>query len=253
MTRKIEIEGKSRQNAENKQTFGIFLAYFRNHYFKKYLIFQSCFESVNFTKFLFNRRIKPFHVNFVGVLGTRFKECWTMSVPNIRNPPNPNGNFALIVSSVFPIRNLCKTMPTNAKAAEFVNFVETISRSSKLFMDIWKNITWKNSKRSGFTTVRFAKNHSRPAFGWWNTWNPLIRISFSIPFAILSVSRHFTLGHKPTFCPELMFLKYEFCEKWDFENVNFVKNRLWNCEFCEIWDFYNVNFVNNEILKMWII
>ena len=40
--------------------------------------------------------------------------------------------------------------------------------------------------------------------------------------------------------------KCEFCEKWEFEIVNFVKNeifkmwilwkiRLWNCEFCEKW------------------
>ena len=47
--------------------------------------------------------------------------------------------------------------------------------------------------------------------------------------------------------------KCEFCEKWDFENVNFVKNqtlklwillklRFWKCEFCEKWDLQNVNF-----------
>ena len=52
--------------------------------------------------------------------------------------------------------------------------------------------------------------------------------------------------------------KCELCEKWDFENVNFVKNdilkmwilwkmRLWNCEFCEKIDFENVNFVKSEI------
>ena len=37
----------------------------------------------------------------------------------------------------------------------------------------------------------------------------------------------------------------EFCEKWDFanvENVNCVKN----------WDFKSVNFVKNEIFKVWI-
>ena len=37
-----------------------------------------------------------------------------------------------------------------------------------------------------------------------------------------------TLGQKPTLYPEitknLMFEKCEFREKWDFENVNFVKN-----------------------------
>ena len=37
-----------------------------------------------------------------------------------------------------------------------------------------------------------------------------------------------TLGEKPTFYPEitknLMLEKCDFCEKWDFEIVNFVKN-----------------------------
>ena len=42
--------------------------------------------------------------------------------------------------------------------------------------------------------------------------------------------------------------KCEFCEKWDLENVNYVKNenlklwilskmRFWKCEFCEKWHF----------------
>ena len=56
----------------------------------------------------------------------------------------------------------------------------------------------------------------------------------------------------------MVFEKCEFCEKWDFENVNFVKNEIlkmwilgklwfWNCEFCEKWDFVNVNFGKIEI------
>ena len=60
-----------------------------------------------------------------------------------------------------------------------------------------------------------------------------------------------------------MVVKCEFCEKWDFENVNFVKNetfkmwifskmRSWKCEFCEKWDFEIVNFVKKETLKLWI-
>ena len=56
----------------------------------------------------------------------------------------------------------------------------------------------------------------------------------------------------------MMFEKCEFCEKWDFENVNFVKNEtlkmckmtLLKCEFCEKWDIENVNFVKNETLKI---
>ena len=47
-----------------------------------------------------------------------------------------------------------------------------------------------------------------------------------------------------------MFENCEFCEKWDFENVIFVKN-----ETLKIgkWGFENVNFVENDILKMWIL
>ena len=51
---------------------------------------------------------------------------------------------------------------------------------------------------------------------------------------------------------KLWFRKCEFCEKWDFINVNFVKIEilemriLWKlrfqkCEFCEKWGFRNVN------------
>ena len=76
-------------------------------------------------------------------------------------------------------------------------------------------------------------------------------------------------GKKTTFYTEItnnfMFEKCEFCEKWDFQNMNFVKNRtlkmwiLWKirfskCEFCEILDFQNVNFWINKlifILNMW--
>ena len=70
--------------------------------------------------------------------------------------------------------------------------------------------------------------------------------------------------------------KCEFCGKWDFENVNFVKNEIFemgffvtngnfeNVDFCQKWDFGNVNFINNwnfrnvnlpknESLKMWIL
>ena len=54
----------------------------------------------------------------------------------------------------------------------------------------------------------------------------------------------------------MRFGKCEFCEKWDFENVNFVKNeisKMWiswkirfsKCEFREKWGFQNVNFWKN--------
>ena len=60
------------------------------------------------------------------------------------------------------------------------------------------------------------------------------------------------------------FEKCEFCQKWDFKNVNFVRNetlKMWvltkmrfqNCEFCQKWEFEIVNFVKNEILKLWIL
>ena len=52
--------------------------------------------------------------------------------------------------------------------------------------------------------------------------------------------------------------KCELYEKWDFENVNFMKNetlKLWilskmrlsNCELCEKWDFEYVNCVKNDV------
>ena len=50
-----------------------------------------------------------------------------------------------------------------------------------------------------------------------------------------------TLGQKPTFYPEitqnLMFEKCEFCEKWDFENLNFVKD-----DVLKMWIFWNMIF-----------
>ena len=71
----------------------------------------------------------------------------------------------------------------------------------------------------------------------------------------------FLLGSKTC---EKMSEKCEFCQKWDFEIVNFVKNvilkmwilrkmRFWKCEFCKKWDFEIVNFVKNETLKIWIL
>ena len=67
-------------------------------------------------------------------------------------------------------------------------------------------------------------------------------------FNFLQNVQKVTLGQNPTFYPEitknLMVEKCEFCGKWDFENVTFVKNetlKLWilskmkfsNCEFSD--------------------
>ena len=77
-----------------------------------------------------------------------------------------------------------------------------------------------------------------------------------------------TLGQKPNVYPEipliLIFHKGEFCEKWDFRNVNFVKieilemwilSKLWfqKGEFCENCDFRKVNLVKNVISEWWIL
>ena len=62
----------------------------------------------------------------------------------------------------------------------------------------------------------------------------------------------------------MRFSNCEFCEKWDFKIVNFVKNetlkmwilwkmKLWKCEFCKKWVSENVTFVKNETLKLWIL
>ena len=61
----------------------------------------------------------------------------------------------------------------------------------------------------------------------------------------------------------MRFWKCEFCEKWDFKNMNLVKIeilkmwivskvRVWKCELCQKWYFENVNCGKKEILKMWI-
>ena len=67
-----------------------------------------------------------------------------------------------------------------------------------------------------------------------------------------SISKYLsTLGQKPFFYVEiikdLIFDKCKFCEKWDFENVIFVKKKMifWKCEFCEECDFEFVNFWRN--------
>ena len=70
-------------------------------------------------------------------------------------------------------------------------------------------------------------------------------------------------------------LKWDFCERWYFENTIFVKNGFPKCEFYEKCDFENaiffllkcdfeikilikcdfenVNYAKNSILKMWIL
>ena len=78
----------------------------------------------------------------------------------------------------------------------------------------------------------------------------------------------FTLGANPSFYPEipwkLMFEKCEFCQIWDSQKVNFVKNetlimwilskmKLKKCIFCDKWYFQDVNFIKNDIFKMWIL
>ena len=53
--------------------------------------------------------------------------------------------------------------------------------------------------------------------------------------------RNLTLRQKPTFYPEitknLMFGNCEFCKKWDFENVNFVK-----IEISELWILWKMRY-----------
>ena len=41
---------------------------------------------------------------------------------------------------------------------------------------------------------------------------------------------------------KMRFWNCEFCKTWDFKK----------CEFCEKWDFENVNLIKNEIFQMWI-
>ena len=78
----------------------------------------------------------------------------------------------------------------------------------------------------GVTMLQTINTHS-------DTARPLF-ISVQNQFSVNLIPRVFlcerTLGQKPTFYPEipliLMFQKCEFCEKYDFRNVNFVKNEI---------------------------
>ena len=110
----------------------------------------------------------------------------------------------------------------------------------------WKSQFWQNShvenlifhkihisKISFFTKFTFPKSH-------------FCRIH---PFKI-SLFTKFTMS-KSCSCTKLTFIK-----KLSRIMVNFVKSeilkmwilwkiRLWKCEFCQNWDFQNVNFVKN--------
>ena len=46
---------------------------------------------------------------------------------------------------------------------------------------------------------------------------------------------------------EMILKTCEFCEKWYFKIVNFVKNGIFR-----LWIFRNVNFVKIEFFEMWI-
>ena len=123
-------------------------------------------------------------------------------------------------------------------------------------------------RKSGFLKIGYKQVISLPSelcllrsfdtqvsilfFRWFTTF-------LTSPTTLLTILRSLlTVGQKATFYPEitknLMFEKCEFCEKWDFENMNFVKieiSELWilwkmrlqKCEFCE----------KNEISEMWIL
>ena len=61
-----------------------------------------------------------------------------------------------------------------------------------------------------------------------------------------NVSENHT-GAKPHFLSKNS-LEFDALEMWIL-----WKMRIWKCEFCEKWDFEIVIFVKNKILKMWIL
>ena len=83
----------------------------------------------------------------------------------------------------------------------------------------------------------------------------LIRASIAHPDSIRNIN---------SFHADNEFPKYEMCEKWDFQIVNFVKNDisklwiLWKKEFLKLWILWKIRFLNcefcekNKILKLWI-
>ena len=103
--------------------------------------------------------------------------------------------------------------------------------------------------------------HFRLMNGTSTAWKSLVVYSCHLGHRMLlgqSESRWISFlcahrGKNQLFIQNLMFEKCKFCEKWDFEHVNFVKNGtlkmwilwkmvLWKCEFCQKWDFQNMNF-----------
>ena len=77
--------------------------------------------------------------------------------------------------------------------------------------------------------------------GWAGTVFGWVIIDKALGLFIALKVVPFTLGQKSTFYPEitknLMFEKCEFCEKWDFRIVNFVKN-----ETLEMWILWKLRF-----------
>ena len=92
-------------------------------------------------------------------------------------------------------------------------------------------------------------------------WQGALHKGAKRPFEFVSYASYdHTLGQKHAFYPKipknLILEKCEFCEKWDFENVNFVKNQIfkmwilskWNISKC---DFFNVIFWINGKMTKW--
>ena len=129
-----------------------------------------------------------------------------------------------------------------------------------------------------FSFLSSAFQAALPSFRFFFLCLPEMFENWNWPIKAFVFERHVTLGQKTNFLFrnyqefdawkmwilwKLRLWKCELYDKWDFENVSFVKNgtlqlwilgkiRFWKCEFCEKWDFENVNFVKSEILKLWI-
>ena len=83
-----------------------------------------------------------------------------------------------------------------------------------------------------------------------NFWGTKIAILFVQLWSCHTPKPLAHIGEKSTFYPEipliLMFQKCEFCGKWDFRNVNFVKIGI-----LEMWILWKMSFQKCDFWKMW--
>ena len=94
---------------------------------------------------------------------------------------------------------------------------------------LWNNTTWILS----VSTMHTSKEYMQLHFSFISLTN-----SFKLACIVLTWQYTCsTLGQKPTFYPEITYQEFDVWKMWILWKI-----RLWKCEFCEKWEFQNVNF-----------